>query len=167
MHMAALRVLHRSGVSLHLGSRRLSVLGCLPRGVAPARVPHIVTAAASNVQVDTPAAQPPDSQVPTVPPTLASLPTSEESEDLLRIRHSVSRGGIESSGGGALRPYTTALGRREVECSSNHSCNAVAAMHRSLPLVCPPISLQCAHIMAMAVQRLHKGAQVLLPAPRA
>ncbi|EFN51790.1 hypothetical protein CHLNCDRAFT_56367 [Chlorella variabilis] len=46
--------------------------------------------------------------VPTVPPTLASLPTSEESEDLLRIRHS------------------------------------------------------CAHIMAMAVQRLHKGAQVTI-----
>ena len=63
--------------------------------------------------------------------TLQDLPTSDESDDMLRIRHSVCCHAI-------LRI------RRVLRPSVTFSCSDI---------------VQCAHIMAMAVQKLHKGAQ--------
>lgn len=77
------------------------------------------------------------------PPSLAALPTSDESEELLRIRHSVSRSWWSTCG----RGFAWALGERVPSCQS-----------RGLDYC-----MQCAHIMAMAVQRLYKGAQVRAP----
>jgi hypothetical protein len=69
-------------------------------------------------------------------PSLVGLPTSNESEDLLRIRHSVS---------GGLVPIP----------SCRILCDVLA---EALVFM----KMQCAHIMAMAVQRLYKGVQVCL-----
>jgi hypothetical protein len=86
--------------------------------------------------------------------TLADLPTSDESDELLRIRHSV-------SARRAAPPPLPSRRRQLFVYLRRLRCVRAPSTAPQLPpdvqLPCPPP--QCAHIMAMAMQRLHPGAQ--------